>query len=262
LLPPEDIDDPLFAAKQRGYREQRDEIELIAKRFSAGGFNLKLAFKALAASPFYRADGLATALENPARRAELDDLGLVRLLSPEQVERKLAAIFGADWGRLAEQFKILYGGIDAKEVTERIADPSGAMGAIQRMMANEIACRNVALDFALDPEKRRLFPGIEPDVFPGGEMPDAEAKLRAAIVHLHEHILGRTDTPDDPEIDRSYALFADVIRDATARENFEKSETYHCRANRDKPLPDPHYTLRAWRAVVTYLLRQHDFLYE
>ena len=26
--------------------------------------------------------------------------------------------------------------------------------------------------------------------------------------------------------------------------------------------PDPHYTIRAWRAVVTYLLRQQEFLYE
>ncbi len=25
---------------------------------------------------------------------------------------------------------------------------------------------------------------------------------------------------------------------------------------------DPDYTIRAWRAVVTYLLRQHEFLYE
>ena len=25
---------------------------------------------------------------------------------------------------------------------------------------------------------------------------------------------------------------------------------------------DPDYTIRAWRGVVTYLLRQHEFLYE
>jgi len=28
------------------------------------------------------------------------------------------------------------------------------------------------------------------------------------------------------------------------------------------PVPDPDYTVRAWRGVVTYLLRQPDFLYE
>jgi hypothetical protein len=29
----------------------------------------------------------------------------------------------------------------------------------------------------------------------------------------------------------------------------------------DAPL-DPHYTIRAWRGVVTYLLRRQEFLYE
>ena len=42
----------------------------------------------------YRADGLQTATADPARRAELDDVGLVRLLSPEQTERKVFAVFG------------------------------------------------------------------------------------------------------------------------------------------------------------------------
>ena len=30
----------------------------------------------------------------------------------------------------------------------------------------------------------------------------------------------------------------------------------------ESAVPDPHYTVRAWRAVVTYLLRQEEFLYE
>ena len=258
LLPPEDIDDPLYAAKQRAYSEQRKEIEGIAKRFAAANFNLKLAFKELAVSPFYRADGLATVAKEPARQAEIDDLGLVRLLAPEQLERKLEAIFGKDWGRLHEQFLILYGGIDSKAVTERIADPSGAMGAIQRMMANEIACKNVGLDFMLDPENRKLFPGIEPDAVPG----DDEAKIRAAIVHLHSHILGRLDSADNPEVDRSYALFTAIINDAKEHKRRDQRDIYHCRDSADKRVDDPHYTIRAWRAVVTYLLRQHDFLYE
>lgn len=252
LRPPEDIDSPLYSARQRSYSEQRSEIEAIARRFSSADFNLKNVFKELAFSKFYRADGLATVVTSPARKAELDDLGLVRLLAPEQLERKLRAIFGKEWGRLDDQFKILYGGIDAKEVTERIADPSGAMGAIQRMMANEIACRNVVLDFSLKPTERRLFPGIEFDE-------QDEGKIRIALAHLHGHILGHAD---QVEIDRSYALFDGVLREAKERGKFEAVEIYSCRVAREVPVKDPHYTLRAWRAVVTYLLRQHDFLYE
>ena len=38
------------------------------------------------------------------------------MLSPEQIERKVAAIFGKPWGRLKdEQYRLLYGGIDSKD---------------------------------------------------------------------------------------------------------------------------------------------------
>jgi hypothetical protein len=253
---PGDLDDPLYVAKQRAYSEQRDEFAEIARRFAAYGFNLKSVFKDLAVSRFYRTDGLTIAQADPARRAEMGDLGLVRLLAPEQLERKIAAIFGEKWGRLDEQFNILYGGIDTQEVTERIADPSGAMGAIQRMMANEVSCKHVAMDFARDPKQRRLFPEIELDVVPSD---DTEAVIRAAVEHLHRHILG---SAEPTEIDRSYRLFVGIIADAQEQGDYEKLEVYHCRAEPEKRIEDPNYTLRAWRAVVTYLLRQYEFLYE
>ena len=261
LRPPEDIDHPLFAGRQRAYTGQRRQIELIAKQFAADKFDLKGVFRAAALSKFYRADGLAAVANDPARLAELGDLGVVRLLSPEQIERKLKAIFGSDWGRLGDQFNILYGGIDSKEVTERIADPSGAMGAIQRMMANEVACRQVPKDFARKPQDRLLFPGIEPDVVPAA---GTEAKLRTTILHLHQRLLGRFDKSDSAEVDRTYELFAGIIAEANERGRFEPREIYSCRVQGegDKRVEDPHYTMRAWRAVVTYLLRQHEFLYE
>ena len=136
------------------------------------------------------------------------------------------------------------------------------MGAIQRMMANEVACKNVALDFSKPPAERLLFPNIEPEVVPGGDDAATEGRIRAAIVHLHHHILGRRDSATDPEVDRTYRLFAGIVADAHAREGFETNEIYSCTAERDVRFPDPHYTVRAWRAVVTYLLRQHEFLYE
>jgi hypothetical protein len=260
LVRPQDIEDPMFAARRRAYQIQRREIETVARKFTAANFNLKVAFKALAESPFYRADGVATAAAHPHRQAELDDLGLVRLLSPEQLERKITVLFGRPWDRLKKQMAILYGGIDSKTVTERIAQPSGAMGAIQRIMANDVACRHVVPDFAASPANRRLFPGIEPDVLPG--TPSADAQIRAAIVHLHRHLLGRQDSLDDPEVDRSFAIFADILAAANSATGIDKRATYFCGRIDDKRVPDPHYTLRAWRAVVTYLLRQQEFVYE
>ena len=263
LLPPKDLEDPLFAAKHRAWSEQRRVTEGIAARFAKNGFNFKGVIQDWVASDFYRADGVATALANPARRAELDDIGIVRLLAPEQVERKLAAIFGTGWGRLRNTdggLAMLYGGIDSREVTERATDPSGAMGAIQRILSNDVACKQTALDFSREPARRRLFPGIEPDVIPG--TPDADSKIRSAIVHLHARVLGRHEAPDSPEVTRTFALFADIVRDAAERKGKDAEENYHCRQGLESPVPDPKYTVRAWRAVLTYLLRQSEFLYE
>jgi len=262
LLPPEDIDDPMFVAERRAYRVQRDEIEQIASRFAEADFNLKVVFKELVHSKFYRVDGLAAAVKEPRRLAELDDIGVLRMLTPEQLERKLTAIFGKKWGRLTDpesKFNILYGGIDSKEITERLADPSGAMGAIQRIMANDVACQNVALDFTREPSQRRLFPNIELSVVPGD---GADAQIRQAIVHLHEHLLGSEYASDDPEVERTYQLFVGILSDAKATKGLDKRGSYSCDRVDGKRLDDPHYTLRAWRGIVTYLLRQHNFLYE
>ncbi len=197
------------------------------------------------------------------RLAELDDVGLVRMLSPEQIERKIVAIFGKSWGRLDDSYAILYCGIDSKEVTERLTDPSGAIGALQRILANDVACKNVAGDFALPAAERRLFPNIETDVVPAEGDSAAEQKIRAAIVHLHQHILGRDDKPDDPEVSQTFALFVGIVKEA-AKQQLDPRESYFCKSGSepDPRNPDPHYTMRAWRAVVTYLLRQQEFLYE
>jgi hypothetical protein len=261
LLPPKDIEDPLYPAKRRAYAEQRREVERIAGQLSKAGFNLKTAFEGWVLSDFYRADGPATALADPKRRAELDDVGLVRLLSPEQVERKVAAVFGERWGRLTEQMAMLYGGIDSQEVTERATDPSGAMGAIQRIMSNDVACKHVARDFARPAAERRLFPGVEPSVLPGAS-PEGDAAIRRAIAHLHGLVLGRSDAADSPEVDRTYRLFAGIVADAKGQKGIDPREAYACRQENRAIPPDPNYTIRAWRGVVTYLLRRPEFLYE
>jgi hypothetical protein len=262
LLPPKALDDPEYDAKLRAYQAQRQEVERIAARFAQANFNLKGVFKDWVASPLYRADSLATITAQPARRAELADVGVARMLSPEQLERKLAAIFGEAWGELGKkETALLYGGIDSREVTERAADPSGVMGAIQRSMANDVACKHVPVDFTREPAQRRLFPSMELDVLPDGT-PAAEQRIRAAIVHLHELVLGRYDAIGDPEVTATYELFAGIIGDAQSRKDLDPLEAYSCRGLDEQRLKDPAFTLRAWRGVVTYLLRQHSFLYE
>jgi len=156
----------------------------------------------------------------------------------------------------SKHYRILYGGIDSKQVTQRLTEPSGAMGAIQRIMANEVACNTVPADFGKAAKDRQLFPKVEPSDLPS-EHPE---KIKAAIQHLHEYILGHVD-PD--EVERSYQLFTGILADAKAKGRYEQLESYFCRATSEEiRTKDPHYTVRSWRAVVTYLLRQPEFLYE
>ena len=261
LLPPQSLDDPFYDARSQAYHAQQHEIDAIVTSFAAAKFNFKIAIKDWVLSDYYRADGLTKPVDSPERMAALDDIGIVRLLSPEQLERKVTAIFGRPSGRLQGQTTMLYGGIDSKEVTERAVDPSGAMGAIQRTLANDVACRNVALDFSRKKTERILFPDIEPDAVPG-ESAATDQKIRAAIIHLHQHVLGRVDDEASIEVMRTFDLFAGVIADAHKSGRFEETEKWSCRQGLEKPVPDPQYTVRAWRAVLTYLLRQHEFLYE
>lgn len=261
LLAPKDLNDPLYDARWRAYEEQQAEIDRITERFVQSNYNFKTALIEWVVSDYYRADRLTEVVNEPQLRTQLDDLGVVRMLSPEQLERKIEAVFGQRWGRLTEQTAMLYGGIDSKEVTERASDPSGAMGAIQRTMSNDVACRNVGADFSLPASERVLFGGVEPDVLPGSSE-ENDLRIKQTIVHLHERILGRFDAIDSPEVDRTYRLFRDIVSDAAARTDIDPREIYHCRKDPEVSIADPHYTIRAWRAVVTYLLRRTEFVYE
>jgi len=264
MQPPDDIDDPSFGGKRRGYLAQRQMIEEVGRKYAAANFNLKAAIKAMIATDFYQVDGLGTLALHPQRKAELDDIGIIRLLSPEQLERKVGAIFGKPWGRLDtatdREFNILYGGIDSLTITERNADPSGAMGAIQRMLANEIACRHVANDFHVEASQRLLFSQVELTDLPGDA--EADRKIRQTIVSLYRQIHGLEWTPDHPEVERTYRLFAATVTAARTQTNLPQRDIWACSGGDAFQLEDPHYTQRAWRSVVTYLLRQHEFLYE
>ncbi len=95
-----------------------------------------------------------------------------------------------------------------------------------------------------------------------GASPEADTKIREAIVFLHQRVLGRNDTPQSAEVERTYQLFAGIVSDAAERGKMDPEEIYTCRQGLERPVADPKYTVRAWRAVVTSLLRQHEFLHE
>ncbi len=97
------------------------------------------------------------------------------------------------------------------------------------------------------------------------------------IIYLHDHLLGEKLEENDAEIQRTLALFEGVYADGhddllSEDPNYPVALPSDCRATTDRITgddlgaaaltDDPDYTVRAWMAVVSYLLGDFAFLYE
>ncbi len=274
------------AAQWDAYNAESVHLDEIKAAFAADNQNLKTLIKEIVLSPYWQASGL----EDEGFALVHAETGAARLLSPEQLHRKIDALLGFQWRsqldlyyftqNIASQARLLddnnyyqqiYGGIDSFVVTERLTEPNGLMVAVQERMANELACYAVPNEFLYPASERKLFPYVEMATQPNSEA-DANAIL-LNIQHLHEHLLGESLASDDAEITTSYSLFTNVLGNGQAALGISENNQLPslCRRTRDlqsgeslsNPLiNDPDYTLRAWTAVVAYLLSDYRFVYE
>jgi hypothetical protein len=276
-----------YLEKIQAARMQRAIFNEIGSKFVEDGYNLKTVVKEIVKTPYYRAydaEGL-----DEARQLELADLGTGRLLIPEQLNRKLVAVTGYPWRPNIDaedyltdlnQYRIYYGGIDSDDVVERMTAPNGIMANVAKRMANEMSCLAVPQDFGKPPDDRVMFPFVEPNFEPedanGFEVPAAAAAIRENIRHLHARMLGQYLDSNDPAINRTYELFLDVWKDGqsgiTAGE-YGTNIPGPCQATSDywtgEPFDearaivnDPQYTIRAWMAVMSYMMQDWAFLHE
>lgn len=264
------------------YNAQRLVFDAVAADFRASNHNFRVIVRELLLSDLLRADEAGS-----ADAAVLASAGMQHLLTPEELDRKVLAITGYPWRQqltstnfLSSRYRMLYGGIDSDGTTLRLRAPNGIMINIADRMGNDMACRSVSRDFALQPESRRLFPFVEPAFAPesdeGFAQPEAVALIRQNIQYLHLRVLGEDLPLDHPEIQATYDLFFDVWaegRTAVAEERIDDWLPSNCRAESDfytgdafpearRVRQDPRYIVRAWMAVMTYLLTDYRFLYE
>jgi hypothetical protein len=279
LLYPSDAEDPLYNAKIAAWQAQDALFRQIGEDFVADGHNLKTVIVGVVMSPYFRGLSLDKADLSEEEAAQLAGVGRGRLSSPELLADKIAATTGIRWIRgwdlkdwLRTDFKILYGGIDSDTITQRLTSLNGIMAGVGARMANEVACAATAYDFSRPADQRRLFPKVTLEQLPG----QADAAIKDNIVHLHQRLLGETLAADVPEVLRTFTLFVDTQKEGSANvaagtENEWLS--WWCQArvdpNTQVDLPeaeridtDKNYTVRAWMAVVTYLLSDYEFLYE
>jgi hypothetical protein len=256
---------------------QNSTFRAIAAKFVESGHNFKTVVRELILSPYFRAHNVSAAAAE-AQRGKLDAHGTGRLSTPESLVSKLRAVVGFDWARsdrqpaLSTTYDILYGGIDSDSVIQRLEQPNGVMSAVMSRMANEVACQATAWDFLQTLDKRKLFPNVEVADTPAS----ASDKIRANIRYLHAHVLGENLAEGSAELERTYALFNETWQEGTAKVTskvLSANPPWNCRGRWDRTtgveLPegrrledDKNYTIRAWMAVVTYLLSDYRFLYE
>ncbi len=286
---PIDTTDPDFDAKNRAFVAQDAEFQAIAKAFVDDNFNLKTAVKGIIKSPYFRAATAQESIATDGNRAFLASLGTARYLTPELLDRKIEAVLGYPWTRGFDtrrflldtnEYLIYYGGIDSDSITSRIKAPNGLMAAVASRMSFEMACRAGPRDFTLPPEERILFPlvetGYEPEDQNGFPIPDAELAIKENIRHLFERILDQRVSLEDEELLAAYDLFRDTWRagrDNIAAQTESADLPGSCRVENDyftrEPLPDevrlrrdPTYTIRAWNAVLAYLLVDARFIHD
>ncbi len=147
---PEDAGDAGFEGRLLAFNAQDAEVKRLASGFRDGfpgspyTYNLKDLLVEIVLSKWFRADAVTDS--DPVRRVALRDAGARRLLTPEELARKTAAITGVQWGRhirtecypecdrtpnkLTDGYRLLYGGIDSDGITERARDVTSVMAAL------------------------------------------------------------------------------------------------------------------------------------
>lgn len=238
LIAPEDFSDPLYDAQFEAFLAQANTFRAIADQFKKGNYNFKIIVRELVMSPYFRAINSVKLTEDEA--VSLTDVGMGRLLTPEQLHNKILAVVGIPWGssdnpRLTNTprdlgdtgaYQLFYGGVDFTDVTTRITEPNGLMAAVGERMAIQMSCEAVPADMARLPAERILFPTIEIEgtVYDpmqlqpesgGLQVPQAIQGIKETIRHLHKHVLGEDLPVDHEEIERTYQLFVETWREGS-----------------------------------------------
>ena len=185
--PPEDERDADFEGLLLAANAQGAEVDRLASGFRRGfhggpAHNLKDLLVEMVLSRWFRADVVEDL--DPVRQVALRDAGARRLLTPEELARKTAALTGVQWGReineghhdsrwpsaLSEEYRLLYGGIDSDGITERARDMNSVMASVAKTHATRMSCPIIMREFYLLPDsERRLFSGIDAEVTPVSE---------------------------------------------------------------------------------------------
>jgi hypothetical protein len=152
---------------------------------------------------------------------------------------------------------------------------------MQLRMANELACYAVPHDFWLPASQRRLFRHVSADSNPynsaGRIDSSVMALVRQNIQYLHHYLLAEDLPLNHPEVLITEQLFMDVLdqgrqiilnsgghwADVRLHSNCDRTRDLQGRelSEEERLREDQQYVVRAWMAVVAYLLADYRFVY-
>jgi hypothetical protein len=287
LTPPTDTLGEDYQARYIAYRMQQLEIQRLRREF-AGPFGLRLKplVKAIVMGPFFRAIGTTETDETARRALALAGVGPGTLLTPEQLARKIESATGLtyksgrdpagrDLFRSFRDYRLMFGGTDWDATPERYREPNAMSVRIALRMGNEVSCVAVSQDLSLkNPASRKLFPNVTLTTTPesGGE-----AAIRTEIRRLHRFLLNEELADGDPELEATYQLWVASRTASTgstggggrggggnafrcgATTSFTPAKTAYPDDAHDAISSDPDGTVRAWMAVISYLLADGRF---
>jgi len=301
LAYPVNTDDPAYPTLLSAWESQNAFLHDVAARMAQEGLNIKVAFREILLSPYFRA-----AQDPSLPEALAIGLGEGRLLTPEILSRKVRATLGAHWGRfrsaapydfLMQDYNVAYGGIHPTESPVRMTQVNTMMAAIASAMAREMGCRIPAWEFTKPPDERAVLTTARIDTVPlrqsypnGPWEADAagEHDIRENLAYLHWRLLGEVVSPSSPEVDIGYGLFVDAWKEhaegsSPGSSSSSKFNNANCAGSWDlntaasdginstgfAALPtaqrvtsDQFSTIYAWEAVLTYLLMDYRFIHE
>jgi hypothetical protein len=276
-----------YDERLRAFEVQDGLFQSLMTAYTDAGEDHRVLVRGIVLSSWFRSRAPREELSEE-KAVELRDVGTARLLTPELLDRKITTVTGRRWATgngtpylLNEgQMMVFFGGINADDITRRITTPNGLMASVVQRMSTEVACASTARDFVRPRVERRLFPYVDhtygPEDINGFEVDGAIEAIYENIRYLHGWLLGEWLPPGHEDIEASYQLFYDTwIEGREAVQNGEVSAnlTNSCRAtkdestganlsNSDRIIDDPEYIVRAWQAVLTYLMSDYRFIYE
>ncbi len=284
---PGDPDDLQYTSELASYDIDNQYIEEFATAFTAGtagtanngNLNLKDLFVDMITSPLFR--GQATEQDlNADEQHALINTGIGRLLTPEQLNRKLVALLGENWvhvwdenrNQLLSDFYGFYGGIDSDGVTDRNTQLNTLMATVVERFSSEMVCRLVIDEFEKEDSQRLLFSGVSINDTP--QTSAGTTSIKQTLGNLITRLWG-TEQASQVEIEAAYNLFVSlrnerIEHNATIYLNTNESQASNdnndefCQLdweNEDALREDANQVLRPWMGVLMYLVSDYKVMY-